>query len=60
MDSEFQTTAHSSPLVRFLMMDDKEGEERRIKAYLMYMCVCCVESRCDVCVEIILRSSCII
>ena len=45
--------AHSSPLVRFLLMDDKGGEERRIKAYLVCVCVC-AESRCDVCLEIIL------
>ena len=47
--------AHSSPLVRFLLMDDKGGEERRIKAYLVCVCAERVdESRCDVCVEIIL------
>ena len=45
MDSEFRLAAHSSPLVRFLLMDDKGGEERRIKAYLVS--VYGVESRCD-------------
>ena len=40
MGSDFILAAHSSPLVRFLLMDDKGGEERRIKAYLV--CVCAV------------------
>ena len=36
-------------------MDDKGGEERWIKAYLVCVCAERVdESRCDVCVEIIL------
>ena len=44
--------AHSSPLVHFLLMDDKGGEDE-IKASRSCMCVCvCVcrvdESRCDV------------
>ena len=51
--SNFRLAAHSSPLVRFLLMDDKGGEERRIKACLVCVCVC-AESRCDVCLEIIL------
>jgi len=39
--SEFKSAAHSSPLVRFLLMDDKGGEERRIKAYSVCVCVLC-------------------
>ena len=44
--NDFRLAAHSSPLVRFLLMDDKGGEERRIKAYLV--CVCAVLMRVDV------------
>ena len=56
--SDFRLAAHSSPLVRFLLMDDKGGEVCRIKAYLC-VCVCAilrvdVESRCDMYLEIIL------
>ena len=48
MDSEFQTAAHFSPLVRFLLMDDKGGEKMRLKLRDLSMCVCCVLSRSDV------------
>jgi hypothetical protein len=56
--SDFRLAAHSSPLVRYLLMDDKGGEVWRIKAYLC-VCVCAilrvdVESRCDMYLEIIL------
>ena len=56
--SDFRLAAHSSPLVRFLLMDDKGGEVWRIKAYLC-VCVCAilrvdVESRWDMYLEIIL------
>ena len=58
VDSEFSLAAHSSPLVRFLLMDNKGGEIWRIKAYLC-VCVCAilrvdVESRWDMYLEIIL------
>jgi hypothetical protein len=39
--NDFRLAAHSSPLVRFLLMDDKGGEIWRIKAYLVYICVPC-------------------
>ena len=58
MGSDFRLAAHSSPLVRFLLMDNKGGEVWRIKAYLC-VCVCAilrvdVESRWDMYLEIIL------
>jgi len=56
--SDFRLAAHSSPLVRFLLMDDKGGEVWRIKAYL-YVCVCAIlrvdiASSVDMYLEIIL------
>ena len=39
--------AHSSPLVHFLLMDDKGGEDE-IKASRSCMCVCAVFMRVDV------------
>ena len=56
--SDFRLAAHSSPLVRFLLMDDKGREVWRIKAYLC-VCVCVIlrvdiESSVDLYLEIIL------
>ena len=48
MDSEFQTAAHSSPLVRFLLMDDKGEKKGGLKLILVCVRVCaCVEHECE-------------
>ena len=51
--SDFRLAAHSSPLVRFLLMDDK-GEKFGGLKLILCIYVCHVESRWDMYLEIFL------